>query len=104
LGVVGLAWASTVAFTLLSAALFILNGRDLNGLHGRELAVSGGRAVLATLGMAMVMLGIGRLSFSPLIFLATAGAIGGFTYFILSYILGGREIPDLWRLVWQRKK
>ena len=103
LGVVGLAVASTVAFTLLSAVLFALNWRDLDGLHGRELALSGGRALLATAGMVGVMLGIGRLSLSPLLFLAAAGIAGGFAYLILSYLLGGREIPDLWRLVRQRE-
>jgi O-antigen/teichoic acid export membrane protein len=99
LGVVGLAVASTVAFTLLSAVLFYLNWRELDGLHGRELAVSGGRAVLATLGMVVVMVGIGRLSLSPLLFLAAAGAAGGLTYLILNHLLGGREIATLLRLL-----
>ncbi len=102
-GVAGLAAASTVAFTLLAAVLFSLNWRDLDGLHGSELAMSGGRAVLATLGMAGVMIGIGRLALSPLIFLASAGLAGGLTYLGLSYLLGGREIPELWHLVRQRE-
>jgi putative peptidoglycan lipid II flippase len=99
LGVVGLATASTVAFTLLAAVLFLLNWRDLEGLHGRELAFSAGRALLATGGMVVVMEGIGRLALSPLLFLAAAGVAGGLTYLILNHLLGGREIPTLLRLL-----
>ena len=103
LGVVGLAVASTIAFTLLSVVLFVLNWRDLGDLHGSELAISGGRAVAATVGMVLVMLGIGRLSLPPLYFLAAAGLAGTFAYLLLSHLLGGREIPHLWRLVRQRE-
>jgi putative peptidoglycan lipid II flippase len=99
LGVVGLAVASTIAFTLLAAVLFALNWRALRGLHGRELVVSAGRAALATVGMTLVMVGIGRLSLPPLFFLALAGGVGGLTYLALSYLLGGREIPNLLRLL-----
>lgn len=104
MGVVGLALASTIAFTLLSLALFVLNWRVLGGLHGGELAMSSGRAVLATFGMVVVMEGIGRLPLSPLVFLAMAGVAGTLTYLVLSYLLGGREIPDLWRLVRAKEK
>jgi putative peptidoglycan lipid II flippase len=99
LGVAGLATASTIAFTLLAGVLFLLNWRELDGLYGQELAQSGGRALLATVGMVVVMGGIGRLALSPLYFLAAAGGAGGLTYLVLNHLLGGREIFTLLRLL-----
>jgi hypothetical protein len=49
--------------------------------------------------MVVVMGAIGRLSLSPLLFLAAAGAAGGLTYLILNHLLGGREIATLLRLL-----
>lgn len=99
IGIVGLALASTVAFTALSTVLFVLNRRHLGHLYEAMLGRSAARALLAAGGMAVVILGIGRYITSPLIFLAVGGAAGALVYMGLNLLLGGREIPALIRLV-----
>ncbi len=99
LGVVGLAAASTIAFTVLAVVLFQLNRNRLHGLAERELAVIGGRAVVGTAVMSVVMLFIGLVITSPLLYMAVAGAAGGITYIIINLILGGKEIPLLLKLM-----
>jgi putative peptidoglycan lipid II flippase len=95
LGIVGLALASTVAFTFLSAALFVLNRRHLGGLHERELAVGAGRALLATAGMALVILVLRQFIPHQLTYLAAGGLAGSIVYLLLNLVLGGQEIPVL---------
>lgn len=102
LGVAGLALASTVAFTLQSLALYLLNRWRLGGLYERELLVSGGRALLATGGMALVILAVQRWVSSPLLLVVGGGSAGIFAYALLNILLGGRELPQLWRLARQR--
>lgn len=102
LGIVGLALASTIAFTVLSAVLFLLNRRILGGLDGRMLRASAVRALLATTGMSLVIWGISRLISQPLPFLVVGGAVGIGSYLALNLVLGGQEIPRLWQLVRQR--
>jgi putative peptidoglycan lipid II flippase len=99
LGIVGLALASTVAFTALSAALFLLNRRRLGDLDERRLAASSGRALAATAGMAATIWLLGRLIQSRFIYLGAALAGGFLVYLLLNLVLGGREIPDLIQLV-----
>ena len=99
LGIVALALASTVAFTLLAGVLLILNGRALGGLGGRALALSAARAIVATMGMAVVILGIGRVVTQPLLFLLLGGAAGALAYMFLSLLLGGKEIQHLYALI-----
>lgn len=94
LGVVGLAIASTVAFTLLSAVLFWLNKLD-----ARPLATVAGRALLATAVMSLLIIGLRQVITSPIFFLFIAGASGIISYTLLNLLLGGREIPALLRLV-----
>ena len=94
LGVVGLAIASTVAFTLLSAVLFWLNKLD-----ARPLATVAGRALLATAVMSLLIIGLRQVITSPIFFLFIAGAAGVLSYILLNLLLGGREIPNLLRLV-----
>ncbi|MEM7111296.1 MAG: murein biosynthesis integral membrane protein MurJ [Chloroflexota bacterium] len=101
-GVAGLALSTTVAFTLLSAALFLLNRQALGSLNERFLATTAGRALLATLGMSLVILGIGRFVFSPLIFLAAGGLAGALSYVVFNLLLGGKEIPYLIQLIRNR--
>jgi peptidoglycan biosynthesis protein MviN/MurJ (putative lipid II flippase) len=98
-----LALASTIAFTFLAVVLFILNSRALGGLGERQLAISAARAIVATLGMTVVVLGIGRVVTQPLIFLATGGVAGAVTYLLLSMVLGGKEIQHLLALVRSRQ-
>jgi len=95
LGIVALALSSTVAFTLLAAILFWLNRRALGGLEERRLAVSGGRALLATAGMAVVIVGIGRTIDDSFLFLAAGASAGALVYLLLNLALGGQEIPRL---------
>ncbi len=95
LGVVGLALASSIAFTALSIALFILNRQDIGSLFERELLLSGGRAIAATVGMGVVIWGIGQFLTSPLLFIAVSGGLGMLTYIGLNMLLGGREIQQL---------
>ncbi len=99
LGIVALALASTVSFTLLAGALFILNSRALGGLGGRPLALSAARAVAATIGMSVVILSIGRILTQPLLYLVVGGAAGAMTYVFSSLLLGGKEIQHLLALI-----
>lgn len=102
LGIVGLALSSTVAFTLLSTALFLLNRRQLGSLNEGALATSAGRALLGTAGMAAAILTIGRFVADRFLFLGIAAATGLLIYVVLNLVFGGREIPTMLRLLrWQ---
>jgi len=103
LGIAALALASTVAFTFLAVVLYLLNSRALGGLGERTLAVSGARAIAATSGMSVVILGIGRIITQPMLFLVVGGAVGAVTYLLLSTLLGGREIQHLLILIRSRR-
>ena len=93
----------TVAFTFLASLLFILNRRKLGSLHERFLGKSALRAVLATMGMSIVILILGQFITQPLVYLVVAGIGGGVTYLLISILLGGKEIPRLIGLVRQRE-
>ena len=101
-GIVGLALASTIAFTLLSAILFWLNRRDLGDLDERRLLTGVIRALLATGGMSIVILGIEQVINGRFLFLFIAAVTGSLTYLILNLLLGGQEIPSLLRLLRKR--
>lgn len=99
LGVIGLAAASTIAFTVLAVVLFWLNRRRLGTLFEQELLQTAGRALLATAGMSGVIVVLARVIDNQLLFLATAAAVGGLVYVLLNLLLGGKEIPTALRLV-----
>ena len=123
LGVGGLALASTVGFTVQSGLLFFLNRRALGSLFEGELLLSLARALGATAGMAAVIIGVRRAiedgfldsliafaleatgnrlaeaDISSILFLALGGLVGVAAYLMLNYILGGRELPALVRLI-----
>jgi putative peptidoglycan lipid II flippase len=99
LGVAGLALASTAAFTVLAAVLYVLNSRELGGLGEKELAISGGRALLASAGMAVVIMGLQQLLPGSLLFLAAGAGLGGVVYILLLTLLGAPELGQLWQLV-----
>ena len=103
LGVGGLALASSIAFTAQTAVLLYLNHRRLQGLDWKELGLSFGRTFLATLGMSLVILGIGRVINQPLLFLVVAGTAGVAAYVIFNLLLNGREIPALLSLIRRQK-
>jgi putative peptidoglycan lipid II flippase len=97
--IAGLALASTIAFTIQSAVLYLLNRRQLNGLGERELGQTAVRSLLAAGAMALVIIGIGQVITAPFLYLAVAAAAGGLVYFLTAYLLGGREIPELLALL-----
>lgn len=99
LDVRGLALASTIAFTLQSLALFLLNRRRLGYLHERELLRSAGRAILGSIGMALTILIIGFFVENILLFLVIGGTAGLVAYLSITYITGAHEIPALIRLI-----
>ncbi|HEX6384692.1 MAG TPA: murein biosynthesis integral membrane protein MurJ [Anaerolineae bacterium] len=98
-GIIGLAAASTIAFTILAAVLFWLNRLHLGDLYERNLAISAGRALLATTGMAAAIMLLGKVVTGQLVFLVTGSLAGLLTYVILNLLLGGREIPSVVRLL-----
>lgn len=102
LGVVGLALATTISFTLLAAVLFELNRRDLNGLGGRELQRSFLRAVAGTAVMSAVIWLIDSVVDGTFPFLILGAAAGGLVYLAVTWLLGGRELNELWRIARSR--
>lgn len=95
LGIVALALASTVAFTLLSALLFVLNRQALGSLNEGFLARSGLRALAAAGVMSVVILVIGQFVTNTFVYLVLGGAVGVVTYVLASITLGGRELQML---------
>lgn len=98
MGVVGLALASAIGFTLLAVVLFELNRRDLNGLGGRPLARSLLRATVGAAAMSLAIWLIGRAVSDTLPFLFAGLAVGGPVYLIVTWLLGGRELRSLWQI------
>jgi putative peptidoglycan lipid II flippase len=98
LGVKGLALASTIAFVVQSIALFILNRRRLGDLGDRNLLLTLGRSLLASAVMAAVIIGLIQVISSPVLTIIAGSISGLVTYLVVTYLLGGREIPMLIRL------
>lgn len=90
-GIQGLALASTLAVILATLALYALNRGVEGRFHGIPLGLSLGRAVLASLGMATVVLTIRWLALETLPFLVLAIGAGGATYVVGFLLLGGRK-------------
>ena len=67
-GVVGLALASTIAFTWLAGLLFVLNRRELDGLGEQLLGRTAVRAIVATAGMSLILWGINQIISQPVLF------------------------------------
>lgn len=123
LGVGGLALATTVGFTVQSTLLLFLNRRALGPLGERDLLASLGRGLAAAGGMSLVILLIeravaaGRLdgvvsllvqasgnlvdaaAAASLLFVVLGSSAGLVVYLLLNFLLGGRELPRLMRLV-----
>lgn len=95
----GLALASTIAFTVQSVILFILNRRRLGYLFEKELLLSAGRSLLGVVGMSVIIIIIRQFFTSPLAVLVLGGTFGLVAYFFISYMAGSREIPALINLV-----
>jgi putative peptidoglycan lipid II flippase len=123
LGVGGLALATTVGFTAQAALLLYLNRRTLGSLGERRLFISLARALTATAVMSVAIVAIrsvvdagaltgaqtalaqlsgGRLDAAEaasVLFLALGGGIGLAVYLSATWLLGGRELLGLWRLL-----
>ena len=95
LGIIALALASTVAFTFLAAVLLILNNKVIGGLLNQQMALSAGRALMGTIGMSLVILGLSKVFTQPLLLLVVGGLCGLVTYLVLTTLLGGKEISQL---------
>lgn len=102
LGVGGLAFASTVGFTVQSAFLFWLNSRELGSMRGYGLFASLGRTIIATVGMTIVVLLIGQVISQQNVYLFVGGGVGVLAFIGLNQLLGGRELVDLWGMVRNR--
>jgi putative peptidoglycan lipid II flippase len=95
LGILALALASTVAFTLLALALLVLNQRALGGLEQGALLRSAARALAATAAMSAVVLLVAQFITAPLPYLLIGGVAGVITYLVTGLILGADEIPQM---------
>lgn len=98
LGVVGLALATALGFTALSAVLFELNRRELRGLGGRALQLSFLRAAVGAVIMSAAILLLGRFVTATFSFLILGALVGGGVYLAVTWLLGGRELQTLWHI------
>lgn len=101
-GAQGLALASTIAFTTQSVILFVLNRLHLGYLHERELLTTAARSLLGATAMAGVILLIDRYVHNTFLFLFIGGGAGLASYFVVTYIVGAREIPQLIKIIRSR--
>ena len=99
MGLGGLALASTIAFSLQSIALYILNRRRLGSLYGKELLQTAGQTIAGAVGMALVIAFLSQLISNDLALLLAGGLTGVAVYIGITYLAGSREIPALIRLV-----
>ncbi len=98
----GLALAASLTVGIQSVVLFLLFARKHGHFDFRSFFLSVGRACIASLLMtfavAMTMkLLPGRDSLSDIIHIVAGGGIGGFVFFSVHRILGGRELGILLR-------
>lgn len=98
LGISGLALATTISFTLLAAVLFVLNGRALGSLGNSELWATLARAAAATGVMSAAILLATTFVSGSLLTVVVGGVVGGAVYLATSWLLGGRELLELWRM------
>jgi len=103
-GARGLALASTIAFSLQSLTLYVLNRARLGYLHERELLATAGRSLLGAAGMAVVIMLLERVIDSTFLFLFAGAAAGLLSYLLITFAAGAREIPQLVRIVRGRSK
>lgn len=90
-GIAGLAWATSAAGAALAAALFGLN-LGVGGVDVSILRATLGRALASCLGMCGVVLLLRQLQMPPALFILAGASGGGFVFFGVYLLLGGREI------------
>ncbi len=103
-GARGLALASTIAFTLQSLVLFLLNRQRLGYLHEKELIATAGRSLLGAAGMAGVILLVDRFVDGTFLFLFAGATAGLLAYLIITYMAGARELPQLLHIIRSRSR
>ena len=91
LGIAGLAWATSIAAVVLATALLALN-LHVGGVDVPMLRVTLGRALVSSLGMCGVVLLLHQLRMPPVLFILAGASGGGFAFFGVYLLLGGREI------------
>jgi putative peptidoglycan lipid II flippase len=101
-GAQGLALASTIAFSLQSLVLFILNRRRLGYLQEKQLLVTAGRSLLGTAGMTVVIMLLDAVINNTVVFLLAGGAAGVLVYLAITFAAGAREIPQMIQIVRSR--
>ena len=98
-GIVGLALATALGFTALAAVLFELNRRELGGLGGTALRRSFVRAAIGAAVMSVFIWLVGQFIQNTFLFLAIGAVVGIVVYLSVTWLLGGRELAALWRIV-----
>lgn len=90
-GIVGLAWATSLATLILGLTLFLLN-LWVDGVDISILGTTLGRTLVGSLGMSGVMLLVQQLQLPPVLFIVASAGSGIFTFFGLYVLLGGSEV------------
>lgn len=91
LGILGLAWASSLAAAAQAVVLYLLNVRILDGLDEGQLGQDILRILVACVVMLVVVTTIQRLELSLLPYLLTAITLGGLSYAGTYILVGGQR-------------
>jgi putative peptidoglycan lipid II flippase len=98
-GILGLAWASSIASMVLALALYLLSRWVGESVDEPVLASSLRRLLVACAGMGGAIFAIHQLNLPTLPFLLVAIGSGGLTFLVLYLLLGGREILEFVQLL-----
>jgi putative peptidoglycan lipid II flippase len=91
-GILGLAWAASIASMVLALALYLLSRWVGDSLDEPVLASTLRRLLVACAGMGGAIFAIHQLNLPTLAFLIVAIGSGGLTFLGIYLLLGGREI------------
>jgi PST family polysaccharide transporter len=97
-GIKAVAWCQAAVRELFVAISIAVSMRVL-GIRARELGRAARPAVLASAGMALVMLPLEEAISSPWYAIVVCCAAGGTVYLALAWLLAGDAIPTAWRLI-----
>ncbi|MGB1250148.1 MAG: murein biosynthesis integral membrane protein MurJ [Candidatus Promineifilaceae bacterium] len=98
MGAAGIALASTLAFTVLAVWLYWRNRVELGDLQDRQMLFAFGRISLATIFMSIAMFFVMNLPLGLFPMLALSAIMGGVVFLAANWLLGGRELQDLFQL------
>ena len=99
MGAAGIALASTIAFAVLAGWLYWKNRQELGDLEDAVMVRAFGRISLATLIMSIAIYFVINLPLGLFISLALSATIGGVVFLLANWLLGGKELQDLFQLV-----